>query len=76
MPIYEYTCRKCDQDFELLVRAEEEPACPSCGGQKLDKRFSVPAAHSAGGPSAGGNSLPFAGCGRPECGPGGCQGMR
>ncbi|MHB1037501.1 MAG: FmdB family zinc ribbon protein [Pirellulales bacterium] len=60
MPIYEYTCGKCRHEFEYLVRGQETPVCPACGGKKLDKRFSVPAAHTAGS-----SSLPV--CPSREC---------
>ena len=73
MPIYEYTCKGCQNDFEVLVRGGEPATCPSCGGRKLEKRFSVPAAHVQNGAS----SLPIAqrdggGCGLPQCGMGRC----
>lgn len=42
MPIYEYTCRKCTQRFEQLIRRDTVPACPSCGGSELDKLVSTP----------------------------------
>ena len=75
MPLYEFHCDKCDQDFEQLMRSDDKPACPGCGTNKVDKLFSVPAAHS-GGTST---DLPIAGvgggCGRPQCGTGGCQGL-
>jgi putative FmdB family regulatory protein len=74
MPLYEYTCDGCEEEFELLVRGGESPACPHCGDQHLTKRFSVPAAHVAGKanlPLAGGPGL----CGRPQCMQGGCQGF-
>jgi len=42
MPIYEYDCEECGHRFEFLVqRADEQPACPSCGATRLKKRFSV-----------------------------------
>jgi putative FmdB family regulatory protein len=77
MPIYEYTCQGCSSDFELLVRGQEQPECPDCGGHRLEKKLSVPAAHVSSGaslpvcapPSPGG------GCGLPQCGSGGCMGM-
>ena len=47
MPIYEYTCRSCGQEFEELVRGDEQPACPACGRRQLEKQLSVPAAHVA-----------------------------
>lgn len=50
MPIYDYHCRACDKDFELLVRSDAMPACPACGCQALEKRVSLtaPAGRSAG----------------------------
>ncbi|MBN1589379.1 MAG: zinc ribbon domain-containing protein [Pirellulales bacterium] len=44
MPIYEYECRDCGQRFEYLLRGDEKPVCPACGGTKLDKQMSAPAA--------------------------------
>jgi putative FmdB family regulatory protein len=77
MPLYEYNCPKCDNEFELLIRSSRDiPACPSCGTKKVEKRLSVPAAHT--GTSA---SLPVCeaptggGCGLPQCGSGGCMGL-
>lgn len=40
MPIFEYTCRGCGKEFELLVRKGDTPACPSCAGQDLEKNIS------------------------------------
>jgi len=78
MPLYEYTCDSCRREFELLVRGEERPACPECGGTRLEKLLSVPVAHVGGSKSA----LPIAseapragGCGAPICGQRGCQGL-
>ncbi len=70
MPIYEYTCKDCGSDFELLIRGEEKPVCPSCGKRHLTKSFSVPAAHSA----TSVQELPCreAGCGMGQCGGGMC----
>ena len=47
MPIYEYTCNSCGQEFEHLMRADEKPKCPSCGREKLTRSFSVAAAHTS-----------------------------
>lgn len=46
MPIFEYTCRQCQAQFECLVRKGSEPACPKCGGTDLDRLLSVPAIKS------------------------------
>ena len=31
MPLYDYHCHACGNDFEALVRASSTPACPRCG---------------------------------------------
>jgi putative FmdB family regulatory protein len=73
MPIYEYNCAGCGQDFEALIRGDEAVECPGCGGLRLTKQFSVPAAHVAGGGSLPICESPRPGpCGAPRCGPMGC----
>ncbi len=75
MPLYEYTCAHCQEPFEVLVRGGEQPACPTCGGTRLHKLLSVPAAHTGGT----GAQLPqcetprAGGCGAPWCGQGSCD---
>ncbi|TWT75619.1 Zinc ribbon domain protein [Posidoniimonas polymericola] len=49
MPLYEYLCRDCEKAAELLIRGDEKPVCPACGGQQLMKLLSVPAAPSTSG---------------------------
>ncbi len=39
MPLYAYACQSCGAEFELLVRASDVPACPSCGGEKLQQQI-------------------------------------
>ncbi|MFM9068555.1 MAG: FmdB family zinc ribbon protein [Planctomycetota bacterium] len=77
MPIFEFECRQCHGECEVLVRNEEAPECPHCGSHELQKMLSVPAAHMRAG---GGAELPVCnpapragGCGAPWCGTGGCQ---
>jgi len=41
MPIYEYHCRQCANEFELLVLpATPVAACPSCQSQDLEQLLS------------------------------------
>jgi len=41
MPIYEYQCRQCASEFEMLVlRTSEAPACPECHSQDLEQLLS------------------------------------
>ena len=67
MPIYEYHCASCGQEFETLVRANTKVACPSCESAKVERRMSLPAR-----PAGGGNSPDFSRLGPPGGGAGGC----
>lgn len=68
MPLYEYVCRDCDTQSEVLVQGSQQPECPQCGGSKLTKLLSVVAAPgrdstaAAPAPRMGGGSC-GAGCG-------------
>jgi putative FmdB family regulatory protein len=46
MPIFEYSCRTCQAQFEVLIRGNAQAACPSCGGVDLERLLSVPAIKS------------------------------
>jgi putative FmdB family regulatory protein len=48
MPIYEYQCRQCAQQFELLVLKTTVVECPSCQGRDLDQLLSGFAVSSDG----------------------------
>jgi putative FmdB family regulatory protein len=48
MPIYEYRCRSCLLLFDRLIRGSETPACPTCGGQDLERLLSSFAVSSDG----------------------------
>lgn len=70
MPIYEYKCRKCGEEFEELVRnatQEKELTCVACGSEKIERQLSVPAAPqiASSAPAACQSNLPI-GCG--QCG--------
>lgn len=76
MPLYEYHCDACDANVELLIRsANEKPVCPKCESTKLTKLLSVPAGHVAGSSSSSLPMMPPGGCGKPQCGMGGCGGL-
>jgi putative FmdB family regulatory protein len=40
MPIYEYICEECNQEFEKLVQRDENVNCPHCQSDHLAKQFS------------------------------------
>ena len=42
MPIFEFHCNSCNQDFEKLVfGADPEVECPHCGQTKVEKLMSA-----------------------------------
>lgn len=69
MPMYEYSCQKCEHTFEALVFDGDKVECPECNSTRLERLISLPglAQVKAGGfPSACGDpSLP-------PCGAMGC----
>jgi len=80
MPIFEYQCASCGNEFEKLVRSSSPASeCPSCHGADLRKKLSTfsaisKSAFGAVSSSAALEALPAgcAGCGSPD-GPGSCQ---
>jgi putative FmdB family regulatory protein len=52
MPIYEYVCLDCGREFEELVRGNEQPVCPGCGRQRLERLMSAAAGQVSGGGAA------------------------
>jgi len=73
MPIYEYRCDDCGQEFEYLVLSSSEiPECPSCQKQNVSKLMSASTFFSKGGggltesSSAGASSC--GGCAATNCG--------
>lgn len=49
MPLYEFRCRSCRREFELLVRNQERPVCPHCQAAELEKLMSAAASHMGAG---------------------------
>ena len=42
MPLFDFACRSCGNQFEALVRSESKPACPECQSQDLERLLSLP----------------------------------
>lgn len=40
MPIFDFHCNKCNNEFEKLVRKDEDKVCPNCASTDLDKMVS------------------------------------
>lgn len=68
MPIFEYTCVQCGNEFEKLVRNRSEAVkCPTCAGQDVKKKFST------FGMKSGGTFVSSAGSGCGSCGSHSCS---
>ena len=45
MPLYDFACRSCEQQFEARTSADEAPGCPACGSRRTERlitRFAGP----------------------------------
>lgn len=70
MPIFEYICTECKNEFEELVFSQDElPPCPKCGANKVTKLMSACAVQTEGS----GSDTPGLGS-MPPMGGGGCGG--
>ncbi len=44
MPLYEYRCKACGEEFDKIVSSktlDSEIVCPSCGQRKAERRLSL-----------------------------------
>ncbi len=70
MPLYDYACRRCQNEFEALVdNTDEAVDCPECNSRRTERMMSVPAK-----PRSESGGLPMS-CNpqMPPCGPGCCR---
>jgi len=75
MPIFEYVCKRCKNQFEELVFGQDETAiCPSCGSTKTQKLMSCCRGKVGGGDSGGDDAPAAAAPARPGGGCSGCSG--
>ena len=71
MPLYEFRCNKCNQDFEDLIPADARAKCPHCGSADTEKLMSVCVRSGRGGADAyAGDYSGGGGCG--SCSGGNC----
>ena len=62
MPIFEYVCNACGQQFSKLVQsASAKPACSECGSKQITKRFSTFSASSGQYKSCESSGCPMTG---------------
>lgn len=73
MPIYEYTCMNCSQEFDALRSMKDADApilCKHCQSERTIRKISVFFASSAGRVVAGGSA---SGAGCASCSGGSCS---
>lgn len=61
MPIYEYRCRECGEQFESfrsIKASDDEVVCPRCGAKKPQRRLSSFSSPGAGEVSGGNLRFP------------------
>ena len=66
MPIYEYSCRRCDHIFETFVDGDEAVECPKCRERELERLLSLPARPL---PATAAKAACSATANTPPCGP-------
>ena len=73
MPIYEYTCKGCDHEFEAILYGSQKAQCPKCHSKQLAPKLSVFSVSAKGSSPAPRTSAgPCGSCGDPR-GPGSCS---
>jgi len=53
MPIYEYRCKACNHEYELIrsiAQMNQPGACPSCKSRRVERRLSMFAVASGAAP--------------------------
>jgi putative FmdB family regulatory protein len=72
MPIYEYVCKSCKQEFEIIRPMSQKDApleCEKCGSKKVKRKLSVFSARNESGSVAGTSG----GCDCGSCSGGNCN---
>ena len=76
MPIFEFHCSGCENNFEELVFGGKLPEqCPQCGGRAIEKLMSACNVKSAGG-NGGAMSAASSGGGCSSCASKNCSSCR
>lgn len=47
MPLYEYSCKECGAEFELLVRHDTRLICPACKSESIERISSLNSVRSS-----------------------------
>ena len=68
MPIYEYKCTKCNEEFECLVfKSDESVSCPECNDDCVERLMSACSFKSSGNYSSSAGSTACTSCASKNC---------
>ncbi len=67
MPIFEYRCAACGEEFEELIFGDEIPPCPACSHTETTRLLSCACLHMPA-PSRVGQTVTFPKPARSACG--------
>lgn len=68
MPIYEFKCQECKEEFETIVfRSDEEVTCPHCKGKDIQRLMSACGFKSSGSFTPSRGSSGCASCSSSSC---------
>lgn len=72
MPLFDFVCRACGEEFEALVMGNDKPDCPRCQSADLKKQMSTFAmrtgsAGSRGSTGSSGGGSKCSGCAGGTC---------
>ncbi|MCC7476562.1 MAG: zinc ribbon domain-containing protein [Pirellulales bacterium] len=63
MPLFDYRCKECGEQSELLVGTTARPQCPKCGSEQMAKLLPIVASPSRGATANRGGAPPQGSCG-------------
>ncbi len=68
MPLFDFVCRTCGKEFEVLLMGNDPPVCPHCQSQDLVKKMSAFARTRGSNDSgSGGGGSKCGGCSGGSC---------
>jgi putative FmdB family regulatory protein len=67
MPIYEYKCNQCSEEFEKLVFGKTAVECPKCSSSDITKKISSFEMSGVEKPFAGSSSSGCTSCTKGSC---------
>ena len=74
MPIFEFICNECKNEYETIANRDELPPCPACKSENIEKKISICAfaSHNIGGVTVKRSAAPKAASGCGSCSASSC----